>query len=235
MMCGSVLAAEKKNKPETPTKIKSDIIDVNRKTQVVQFIDHVEVEKDGNVMLTDKMTVIYREAAKKKKKEADEEKEKVPTENALGDPLQKKEEDLWGVKKSDKNDSKKSDKEKASSVEKIIAESHVKVFMQDSTATADTGYYDPKDETFVLEKNVVVNDGTSIANGDKFIYNLKTQKGHFVGKKTTTNLAEKVQSDSKKERVTIIVTDGGIEDRNRDSKKSKDQNKGQKNEQNSQH
>lgn len=91
---------------------------------------------------------------------------------------------------------------KSTKINKIEAFDHVKIFTDDSTATGDKGYFDPNENIFVLEKNVIVNNGTSIASGEKFIYNLTSKKGYFIGKQNQTN-KQKDQDD----RVTVIITD----------------------------
>jgi len=91
---------------------------------------------------------------------------------------------------------------KSTKIKKIEAFDHVKIFTDDSTATGDSGFFNPNDNTFVLEKNVIVNNGTSIASGEKFVYNLTTKKGYFIGKQIQNN-TQNVQDD----RVTVIITD----------------------------
>lgn len=91
---------------------------------------------------------------------------------------------------------------KSTKIKKIEAVDKVKIFTEDSTATADTGYYDPNENIFVLQKNVMVNNGTSIASGEKFIYNLTYKKGYFIGKQNQTN-KQKDQDD----RVIVIIND----------------------------
>ena len=73
---------------------------------------------------------------------------------------------------------------KKSAIKRIEAKNNVKVLSADMVATGDSGYYDPQADIFVLEQNVVVNNGSSVGHGDKFVYSLKTQKGNFVGNKT---------------------------------------------------
>lgn len=84
-------------------------------------------------------------------------------------------------------------------IEKIVASGEVKVFTADFVATSDFGYYDPKNSLFILQENVVVNNGDSIGTGDKFIYSLKTRKGNFIGKKG------KKDGLKKDNRVIIII------------------------------
>lgn len=142
--CDSVNA---KSVKEAPTKIRSDIIDIKRKSQAVNFIGNVVIEKEDSSFLSQKMTILY-----------DENKEnnaKTSTEKAA----------------------------KQSSIKKVYTDEKVKIFSDEFVATGDSGYYDPKEDIFVLEKNVVVNNGTSLAKGDKFIHHISTKKSNFVGEK----------------------------------------------------
>jgi len=92
---------------------------------------------------------------------------------------------------------------KKSSIKRIEAEKDVKIFSTDMVAVGDSGYYDPQENVFVLENNVTVNNGSSIGRGDKFVYNLKTQKGNFVG-----NKAEELLSGDK--RVTFVISNDDL-------------------------
>lgn len=78
--------------------------------------------------------------------------------------------------------------QKQSSIRKIEARENVRIFSEDFIASGDFGYYEPKKDSFTLEKNVIVNNGTSIASGDKFLYDLKTKKGVFIGRKDETSI-----------------------------------------------
>lgn len=91
--------------------------------------------------------------------------------------------------------------DKKGEIKKIEAFNNVKIFSQDFIASGEYGYYDPVGSFFVLERKVIVNNGTSIGKGDKFIYNIKTKKGNFVGQKGETSLG-KTKEDK---RVTIII------------------------------
>ncbi len=86
-------------------------------------------------------------------------------------------------------------------VKKADAESRVKIFSDDFIANGDFGHYEPENNTITLEKNVIVNNGTSIASGDKFIYNLLTKKGNFIGEKDESDL-KNIGSDK---RVMVII------------------------------
>ena len=164
--------ATTKSKPETPTRIRSDIIDIKRKSQVINFINNVTVEKDDSSLLANKMTVLYEE-------------------------------------KSEANGQK-------SSIKKIIAKDNVKIFSEDFVASGDSGYYEPSKNIFVLEKNVIVNNGTSIASGNKFIYDLVTKKGKFVGRKDETSIT----GNGGDKRVVVVIGDD-FPDRKKEMKKSK--------------
>lgn len=78
--------------------------------------------------------------------------------------------------------------QKQSSIRKIEARENVRIFSEDFIASGDFGYYEPKKNSFTLEKNVIVNNGTSIASGDKFLYDLQTKKGVFIGRKDETSI-----------------------------------------------
>ena len=111
-------------------------------------------------------------------------------------------------------------KEKAegeqASIKRIDARENVKIFSDEFIASGDFGYYDPNRDIFVLEKNVIVNNGTSIATGNKFVYELKTKKGHFVGKKS-----EASAEDGQDKRVVIVIGDDIQDQQNKNPKKSK--------------
>ncbi len=88
------------------------------------------------------------------------------------------------------------------SIEKIIANGDVKIFSSDFVATSDDGYYSPAESLFILENKVIVNNGDSIATGEKFIYDLQTRKGNFVGK--SNNIKSRTKEDN---RVVVIIGD----------------------------
>lgn len=77
-------------------------------------------------------------------------------------------------------ENKAGDQKTKSKIEKIIANDNVKFFSDDYVVTSKNGYYDPGQDSLTLENDVVVNNGTSIAKGDKFIYNFKTKKGNLT-------------------------------------------------------
>lgn len=164
--------AAKKGK-EAPTKIRSDIMDIKRKNQTIDFFGNVIVEKEDSSMLADKMTVFYEEKDNKKSSSEEEVKE--------------------------------------SSIKRINAESNVKVFSEEFIATGNSGYYEPKENIFVLEGNVIVNNGTSVANGSRFVYNTITKKGNFVGKKNEIQIKDLVKNyeseDKEDKRVVVIIGD----------------------------
>ena len=111
---------------------------------------------------------------------------------------------------SDKNDANQdSQAPKESSIKKIYTDEKVKIFSQDFVATGDSGYYEPKQDIFVLEKNVLVNNGVSVANGDKFVYNITSKKSNLFGQKKEVDASDK--------RVVVVIGDDI-----KDSKKSKE-------------
>jgi lipopolysaccharide export system protein LptA len=94
----------------------------------------------------------------------------------------------------------KKDPTQKSQIKKIEAHENVKIFSDDFVGSGDSGFYDPNQNIFELEKNVIVNNGTSIASGDKFVYDLTTKKGRFLGKKDETSI-----SGSGDKRVMVIL------------------------------
>jgi lipopolysaccharide transport protein LptA len=147
-------------KTDTPTRIRSDIIDIKRKSQVIDFIGNVVVEKDNSSMLAQKMTIFYKE-------------------NSVSD----------------------NEKKAATAIKRIDATENVKIFTEEYVASGESGYYDPGANIFVLQKNVIVNNGTSIASGEKFVYNLVTKKGKFVGKTNETSIA----GNGGDKRVVVVI------------------------------
>lgn len=99
----------------------------------------------------------------------------------------------------EKESSAKSDQK----IKRIEADNNVKIFSEEFIGSGDIGYYEPQNDMFVLEKNVVINNGTSIASGDKFVYNLKTKKGNFVGKKDETS----INGNGGDKRVIVVIGD----------------------------
>ena len=88
-----------------------------------------------------------------------------------------------------------------SKIKRIDAYDNVKIFSEDFVGSGDYGYFDPLANLFVLEKNVIVNNGASLASGDKFIYDLKTKKGNFVGRRDETSIAK----NNGEKRVVVII------------------------------
>lgn len=147
-------------KQEIPTKIRSKIIDIKRKSQIIDFFDNVIVEKGDSSLLADEMRVVYEEKKKGKS---------------------------------------------SSVVKRIDAKKNVKVFSEEFIATGEIGHYDPKKNIFMLEKNVIVNNGVSVASGDKFIYNITTKKGDFIGGKHESNI------DGREDKRVIVIIGNEIE------------------------
>jgi lipopolysaccharide transport protein LptA len=84
-----------------------------------------------------------------------------------------------------------------SAIQKIEAENNVKIFNEEFVATGNYAIYNPSQNNVILKENVIFNNGTSIAKGEKFIYDLKTQKGNLLGqiqenKKTDKNSDQRV-------------------------------------------
>lgn len=180
--------AANKSKAETATRIRSDIIDIKRKSRIVKFINNVVVEKDDSSLLAKEMIVIYDE------------------EESSGNP--------------------KSDASEGASIKRIDASGNVKIFSEDFIASGDYGHYDPKRDVFVLEENVLVNNGTSIASGNKFIYYTKTKQSHFVGVNNETPISgENNAKKSGDNRVTVIIGNELMDQKNPEKSKEKKENK----------
>ncbi len=101
---------------------------------------------------------------------------------------------------------KKTAENKNAKIKKIFSDKKIKIFNKETTATGDSGYYDPINSIFVLENNVIVNNGISVANGEKFVYNLITKKGDLIGgnslKPNNNSLKPKKTNN---DRVTVII------------------------------
>ncbi len=143
------------------TRISSDIIDIKKKSQKIDFINNVIVERQDFSMLAKKMTVYYFD------------------------------------NKIDDNSTNKN-----SSIKEIKAYENIKLFNNEFTAKSDVATFEPDKNIIILEKNVMVNNGTSVIKGDKFIYDLNLKKGQVFGQKNLKNLNEKID-----ERVMIIIGD----------------------------
>jgi lipopolysaccharide export system protein LptA len=205
--------AAAKAKPETPTKIRSDVMDIKRKSQVIDFFGNVVVEKDDSSMLAQKMTIFYEE---EKENKSTKKKDAEPDKALAVDPK-----NLNPVTIADKP-ADSAAQSKKSSIKRIDAKENVKIFTEDFIASGDVGYYDPSQDIFVLEQNVIVNNGTSIASGSKFVYNLGTKKGNFIGNRDETSIVGRNHD----KRVVLILGDEA-KDQKKSSKKSKNKSETQ--------
>lgn len=96
------------------------------------------------------------------------------------------------------------------SIKKIEAKEKVKISNADFVATGDYGYYDPALNLFTLQDNVAVDNGSSIAHGSKFIYDLNSKKGNLIGGEKQLLKSDQNRQDK---RVVVII--------NEDTKKQK--------------
>lgn len=135
---------------QSPVRIRSDIIDIKQKSNNVEFIKNVVVEKDNSSLIADKMLVIYN--------------------------LSKSGEEKSATDKSE--------------IKQIDAFGNVRIFSEEFIASGNRGHYNPKSNSFTLKENVIVNNGTSIASGDEFVYEISSKKGEFIGKKSEANRAK---------------------------------------------
>jgi lipopolysaccharide transport protein LptA len=120
------------------------------------------------------------------------------------------------------SDSEDSEVNNAQSIKKIVAKDNVKIFNQEFVATGKSGLYIPKEHNITLEDDVIFNNGTSLAHGQKFIYDLTTKKGHLFGikddKKTSFEKNEIKENNKEDNRVIEIIDD-------QDAKESQDKSK----------
>jgi lipopolysaccharide transport protein LptA len=82
------------------------------------------------------------------------------------------------------------EKDSKNKIKKIFSNNKIKIFNDNTVATGNRGYYDPISKDFTLEGEVIVNSGTSIAKGEKFIYNLNSKQGLFVANKIQNKSVE---------------------------------------------
>jgi lipopolysaccharide export system protein LptA len=118
---------------------------------------------------------------------------------------------------------KKSD-DKKQKIKKIEAKDNVKIFNDEFVATGKYGFFDPKENNFTLEEDVVLNKGTSVANGQKFIYNLTTKKGNLVGQEQVKDFQKKQDglenNNQPDNRVVVIINDADIKQSKQNKKKN---------------
>ncbi len=86
------------------------------------------------------------------------------------------------------------------SIKEAKAMGNIKIFNDEFVATGDNGFYKPEDESFVITDNVIFNDGTSIAKGERFVYNLAKRKGLLLGAKDEVE-------NVKNNRVIVIINE----------------------------
>jgi lipopolysaccharide transport protein LptA len=168
-MAKSYLAKENQAS-QSQTRIRSDIIDIKRKSQLINFVGNVVVEKEDSSLLAESMVVIY---------------------------------------------SEKTEEGQEAEIRRIEAKNNVKIFSEEFIASSDFGYFDPRQNMFVLQKNVIVNNGSSIAGGDKFIYNLTTKKGKFIGNKNETSIGE----NNRDKRVVVVIGGGDLKGKKQNKNK----------------
>jgi lipopolysaccharide transport protein LptA len=109
----------------------------------------------------------------------------------------------------------KNESSSKSKIKRIDAYGDVKIFSDEFIGSGEIGYYVPDEDIFVLENNVIVNNGASIASGDKFIYNTLTKKGNFVGRKDETS----IRGNGGDKRVVVVIGDNANDSDSGDEKK----------------
>lgn len=97
--------------------------------------------------------------------------------------------------------------DKSANLKKVEAIGNVKIFNQEFTVTGKKGIYTPSDDSLVIQDDVILNDGTSVAHGQKFLYNLKTKKGLLDGVNSNEN-SKNLPKKAGNGRVTVIINEG---------------------------
>ena len=94
------------------------------------------------------------------------------------------------------------------SIQRIEASDNVRIFNDEFVATGNYGIYNPGQNNVILKENVIFNNGTSVAKGEKFIYDLKTKKGNLVGQDLTQEKkAAENEGKSSDNRVILIINE----------------------------
>jgi lipopolysaccharide transport protein LptA len=102
-------------------------------------------------------------------------------------------------KKINQNNGKNSKRE----IKSAKAIGNVKMFGEEFFATGDFGDYDVKNSLFKITGNVILNEGTKIANGDEFTYDLIKKSGFLSSK----NSKDGDKSDKSSRPMVIINED----------------------------
>ena len=205
------------------TKIRANFIDVKRKVETISLTGNVVVERDDISITANNMLVYYFEDKSTKKK--------IPKKIISNTDKDAQDEQEVEENKAPKNTAPKNtapnntaleNKTMNSSIKKIEATNNVKVFNDEFVATGTYGFYSANQNNIILEKNVTFNNGTSVAHGEKFVYDLKTKKGNMVG---TGNPAKPTnhQADSDDGRVIVIIDDSTIKQSQKNSQKPNSQ------------
>ena len=195
------------------TKIRANFIDVKRKVETISLTGNVVVERDDISITANNMLVYYFEDKSTKKK--------IPKKIISNTDKDAQDEQEVEENKAPNNTALEN-KTMNSSIKKIEATNNVKVFNDEFVATGTYGFYSANQNNIILEKNVTFNNGTSVAHGEKFVYDLKTKKGNMVG---TGNPAKPTnhQADSDDGRVIVIIDDSTIKQSQKNSQKPNSQ------------
>lgn len=87
-------------------------------------------------------------------------------------------------------------------IKEIKAFENIKFFNNEYNGSSDLAIFNPDKNILILEKNVIINNGTSVLKGDKFIYNLTTKKGNFEGQDIVNK--KNISNDN---RIIMIIGD----------------------------
>jgi lipopolysaccharide transport protein LptA len=88
-------------------------------------------------------------------------------------------------------------------IKEIKAYENIKFFNDEYNGSSDLATFNPNKNILILEKNVIINNGTSVLKGEKFIYDLATKKGNFEG----NNIINKNSNLNQDNRIIMIIGD----------------------------
>jgi lipopolysaccharide export system protein LptA len=182
--------------------ITADHFYLRKKEANLDFVGNVTIAREEVVMKSSKMLAIFSKESVDKTASG-QQKEANEGQNSEG---------KGGQKQNDKKHSGKT-KKYTPKLLKIISNVPIKIFTNDSVISADRGYYNHLEKQFILEGNVLLNNGTSVVSGNKFIYDLATKKGRLLSQflledNKNKNLKINSKEDSKiQKRAVVIIND----------------------------
>lgn len=175
--------------------ITADYFHLRKKEANLDFIGNVTIAREEVVMKSSKMLAVF------SKESVDETVSSQQKKNS-----EKQNNERRGSK-TNKNTPK---------LLKIISNVPIKIFTNDSVISADRGYYNHLEKQFILERNVLLNNGTSVVSGNKFTYDLATKKGRLLSQflpEDNKNQNPKIdhKEDSKIHKRAVVIINNGLD------------------------